>query len=130
MMAGFWPTPVAAQMMPEVAAGMNRTTKLVFSRTLTEVSWQNTTLVKGGLADEIRKHKAGSGTDMVILGSGTIVAQLAAERLIDHFQLVVNPIVIGAGRTLFDGVKDNLRFRQVGSRAFRNGNVLLSYEPL
>ena len=49
MMAAFWPTPMAAQMMPDVAAGMNRMAKLVFSRTLTEASWQNTTLMKGDL---------------------------------------------------------------------------------
>jgi dihydrofolate reductase len=130
MMAGFWPTPVAAQMMPEVAAGMNRAAKVVFSRTLTEASWQNTTLLKGGPADEMRRLKGGTGTDMVILGSGTLVAQLAADKLIDVFQLVVNPVVLGAGRTLFDGVQERLPLRQVESRAFRNGNVLLTYQPL
>lgn len=130
MMAAFWPTPMATQMMPDVAAGMNRMAKLVFSRTLTEASWQNTTLMKGDLLSEIRKRKAGAGTDMVILGSGTLVTQLAPERLIDVFQLVVNPVVLGAGRTLFEGAKDKIPLKQTTSRAFRNGNVLLTYEPL
>ena len=78
---------------------------------------------------EIRKLKNEPGQDMAILGSGSIVAQLAAAGLIDEFQIVVNPIVLGQGRTMFDGVAHALPMRLVKSRVFGNGNVLLCYEP-
>jgi dihydrofolate reductase len=130
MMAGFWPTPVAMEMMPAVAEGMNRMPKIVFSRALSEASWNNTNLVKGDLATEMRKLKQEPGPDMVILGSGSIVSQLAQEGLIDEYQIVVNPIVLGAGRTMFDGIKEKLRLKLTKSRAFNNGNVLLCYEPI
>jgi dihydrofolate reductase len=130
MMASFWPTPVAMEMMPAVAEGMNRMPKVVFSRTLSEASWNNTNLVKGDLATEMRKLKQEPGPDMVILGSGSIVSQLAQEGLIDEYQIVVNPIALGAGRTMFDGIKEKLRLKLTKSRAFNNGNVLLCYEPI
>jgi len=129
MMASFWPTPMAMQSMPEVAAGMNRMQKVVFSRTLAEATWQNTRLVKGDLAAETRKLKNESGPDMVIFGSGTIVAQLAQHGLIDGYQIIVNPVVLGRGRTLFEGGAKALKLRLSSSRAFRNGNVLLGYAP-
>src|SRR5262249_10954600 len=73
MMASFWPTPAAAQQMPDVAAGMNRMQKYVASRTLESVDWQNTTLLQGDLASAVKKLKAEAATDLVILGSGQIV---------------------------------------------------------
>jgi dihydrofolate reductase len=66
---------------------------------------------------------------MVILGSGSIVAPLAAEGLIDEYQLVVTPVALGKGRTLFEGVKKSLALKLARSRVFKNGNVLLYYEP-
>lgn len=130
MMASFWPTPAAAKQFPEVAEHMNSLPKVVFSRTLDSVSWQNTRLMKGKLADEVRKLKQESGKDMVIMGSGSIVSQLALENVIDEYQVVVCPIVVGAGRTMFDGLKDKLNLKLTKSRTFNNGNVLLSYEPI
>ena len=66
---------------------------------------------------------------MVIMGSGTIVSQLAQEGLIDEFQCVVNPIALGKGRTMFDGVKERLNLKRTTTRTFSNGNVVLCYEP-
>ena len=127
LMAGFWPTPLAIETMPDVATGMNAMPKVVFSRTLDKASWNNTTLVKGDIAAAMRKMKNQPGPDMAILGSGSIVAQLAQEGLIDDYQVVVNPVVLGKGRTMFDGAKLSLKL--TGTRAFGNGNVLLCYEP-
>jgi dihydrofolate reductase len=129
MMAGYWPTPMAAQNSPAVAERMNNLQKVVFSRTLDKASWKNTKLVKGDLATEVRKMKQESGEGLVIMGSGTIVSQLAQEGLIDEFQIVVCPIVIGSGRTLFDGVKEKLNLKLTKSRTFGNGNVYTCYEP-
>jgi dihydrofolate reductase len=127
-MAGFWPTPQAMEMMPEVAKAMNDMTKIVFSRSMKKAEWSNTKLMKGDLAAEVRKLKKGD-QDMVILGSGTIVSQLTQARLIDEYQLVVNPIILGKGRTMFEGVKDRLDLKPTNTRSFKNGNVVLSYEP-
>ena len=95
-----------------------------------KASWSNTRLVKSDLAAEIRKMKKEPGQDMVIFGSGSIVSQLAQDGLIDEYQIVVNPIVLGKGRTMFDGVKERLPLKQTKTRTFGNGNVLLCYEPV
>jgi dihydrofolate reductase len=129
LMASYWPTPMAAANDPVVAAGMNAMPKVVFSRTLKEASWSNTRLVTRDLTGEVRRMKQASGADMAILGSGSIVAQLAEAGLIDHYQLVVNPVALGSGRTLFEGVTRPLNFRLASSRVFRNGRVLLEYAP-
>jgi dihydrofolate reductase len=129
LMASFWPTPFAIESMPVVAKGMNSLPKVVFSKTLQEAPWNNTKLVKGDPATEIRKMKQETGQDMAIMGSGSIVSQLSQARLIDEYQIVVNPIILGAGRTMFEGVKDKLGLKLTRTRAFGNGNVLICYEP-
>ncbi len=129
LMASFWPTPQAMQSMPAVATGMNKMPKIVFSRTLDRVTWANTRLLKSDLAAEVRRMKNEPGPEMVILGSGSIVAQLAQEHLIDEFQVAVIPVVLGGGRTMFDGIKEKLPLKLTKSRAFANGNVVLNYEP-
>lgn len=129
IMVQYWPTPMAAKDNPVVAEGMNAASKFVFSRTLKEAAWKNTTLVKGDLAAEVRQLKQGSGPDMVILGSGSIVAQLAQEGLIDEFQIVVQPVVLGGGKTLFGGVKDALDLSLGKTRMFSSGKIFLRYTP-
>jgi dihydrofolate reductase len=129
LMASYWPTPIADQHNPIVAERMNKLHKVVFSRTLDKVTWSNTTLIKGDLASEVQKMKNEAGEGMAILGSGTIVSQLTQVGLVDEFQLVVNPIVLGKGRTLFDGLNSKIHLRLIKTRAFGNGNVLLCYEP-
>ena len=129
LMASYWPTPIALKNDPVVAEGMNKLPKVVFSRTLNEVTWSNTTLLKGDLASEVRKLKNQPGKDMAILGSGSLVSQLAQEGLIDEFQVMVNPVVLGSGRSMFAGVTRKLNLKLTKTRPFNNGNVLLSYEP-
>jgi dihydrofolate reductase len=129
MMASYWPTPMASSNDPIVAERMNASPKIVFSRTLHEASWSNTKLVKGDMATEIRNLKKESGKHMAILGSGSIVAQLAGEGLIDEYMVVVNPIVLGRGRTMFEGIKGRLNLKLTKTRTFGNGCVLLWYEP-
>lgn len=129
MMAGWWPTPEAIRSMPAVAATMNDMPKVVFSRTLATASWNNTTLVKGDLASEVRRMKQVPGPDMIIFGSGTVISQLAQERLIDHYQIVVVPIVLGQGKSMFGGIRNKQTLRLTSTRVFGNGNVLLCYQP-
>jgi dihydrofolate reductase len=129
MMESYWTTPLAMKNDPVVTAGMNDMDKIVFSRTLDTVSWKNTRLMKGDIAAEVRKLKKGPGTGMAILGSGSIVSQLAQEGLIDEFQVVVIPVVLGAGKTMFEGGKKRLAMKLTSSRVFGNGSVLLCYKP-
>ncbi len=129
LMASHWPTPAAIKNDPIVAEGMNSMPKVVFSKTLDRVSWANTKLIKGDLVSEMRKMKQETERGMAILGSGSIVAQLAPEGLIDEYQLVVNPVVLGTGRTMFEGIKEKLNLKLTQTRAFKNGKVLLCYEP-
>jgi dihydrofolate reductase len=129
MMVSYWPTPAALQNDRVVAEQMNALPKVVFSRKVKNLSWNNTRLVQGDLPGEIRRMKKDSGEQIVVLGSGTIVSQLAQARLIDEYQLVVNPIVLGKGRTLFDGLSEKIKLRLTKTRAFGNGNLLTCYAP-
>jgi len=134
LMIQYWPTPMAAQHDAAVADRMNALPKVVFSTTLNDVSWSNTKLVKDEMAAEVRKMKEESGDGMTILGSGTLVAQLADKGLIDEYHIVVNPVALGKGRTMFEGVykkdnQDKLFVKPTKSRTFGNGCVYLVYEP-
>jgi len=129
MMIRYWPTPMAKQQNPVVAEGMNSSPKIVFSRTLKEATWQNTKLIKSDLAGEIHKLKQQEGTGMCILGSGTIVTQLAEARLIDELQIVVSPILLGKGKTPFETLQQRLPLKLLKTRAFKNGNVIHYYGP-
>jgi dihydrofolate reductase len=128
LMLRYWPTPAAKKNDPEVAEAMNTLEKIVFSRSLKRVDWNKTRLVQGDLIPEVRELKKGSGKDLVVLGSGSIVAQLAAQGLIDAYQVLVNPVVLGKGRTMFEGVQHPLALKLTQTRTFKNGKVFLCYE--
>ena len=127
MMASFWPTPQAKQAMPAVAASMNRMRKNVFSRSLDAVEWENSRLIKGDLVTEVRKLKATAGPSLLIMGSGEIISQLTQAGLIDEYQIVTVPIVLGRGRSLFEGVTTRPRLKLTKTRSFQNGNVVAWY---
>jgi dihydrofolate reductase len=129
LMAGYWPTPEAVGNDPLVAGRMNALPKVVFSRTLNKVEWNNTRLVKDDIEAEIGKMKQLPGRDMALFGSGSILSQLARHGLIDEYRIMVNPLVLGAGTPLFKGIEVSLGLKLLAARAFRNGNVLLRYEP-
>ena len=130
MMKSFWPTPDAIREDPGMAKVMNESRKIVVSKTLERVeegpNWKNVELRRDLDLDAIRKLKA--ETDVVILGSGTIVRQLANHGLIDSYQLVLVPIVLGSGKPLFEDVKQTA-FAQDDARTFRNGVVVLTMRP-
>jgi len=128
LMASFWPTPAAEKIAPEVAEGMNKAPKVVFSRSMEKAEWNNTRVIKGDLAEEIRKLKEAPGDGLVLMGSGSIISQIALAGVVDEYQMIVNPLALGKGRTMFDGIKDTLNLKLASTRAFKNGNVLLSYK--
>lgn len=128
MMAGFWPTEMAAQMFPDVAKGMNAAKKIVFSNSMKKANWQNTTVIGGNIVNAVRKLKEASGDDLTILGSGSIVATLADACLIDTFGIMIDPVALPQGTAIFNGITKKLDLKLTNSRAFKSGVVLLTYE--
>jgi dihydrofolate reductase len=130
MMAGYWPTPAAIKNDPIVAEGMNKAEKIVFSRTLDKAVWINTRLVKGDIIEEMKKMKHMPGKGMTLLGSGTILTQFADQGLIDEYQIMVDPVVLGDGTPIMKGIGQKLDLKLTGARTFKSGVVLLTYQPL
>ena len=129
-MAAFWPTPMAMQQMPAVAKGMNNAEKIVFSRTLKTADWENTNIISGDLIKEVDRLKKVPGKDMCLLGSGSILTQLADAGLIDEYQFMVDPVALGSGTPAFKGLKKKLDLKLVSTRKFSSGVLLLNYQPL
>jgi dihydrofolate reductase len=128
MMASFWPSPDAMKFNPKMAEGMNNADKIVFSRTLKKANWKNTKLVNGDMIEETKKLKKTSSKNLAIMGSGSIITQLAEHNLIDQYQLMVDPVVIGNGTPIFNNIKGKLDLKLVDSKIFKSGVVLLTYE--
>ena len=128
LMRSYWPTPAAMKSSPVVAQRMNAARKVVFSKTLKSPGWDNTRVISTNIADEVRKMKAAPDEGMAILGSGSIVAQLTEERLIDEYQFVVTPFVLGSGKSMFAGISRTLALEHMSTRTFKNGNVVITYQ--
>ena len=129
LMASYWPTPIAATNDPTVAEGMNSADKIVFSRTLKKAEWSNTRLVKDNIVETIRTMKQMPGKDMTLLGSGSIVSQFADQGLIDEYQIMVDPVVLGDGTPIFKNIRQKLDLKLTKTTTFKSGVVLLSYLP-
>jgi dihydrofolate reductase len=129
LMAGFWPSAVATQDDPLTAEAMNRLPKIVFSSTLTKVTWENTRLVKENMVGEIRRLKEEPGKDLFVFGSSNLSVTLIQYGLIDEFRILLNPVVLGRGTTLFTGIQKSLKLRLLRTQTFGNGNILLVYRP-
>jgi dihydrofolate reductase len=127
LMVSYWPTEFAIKNDPVVAEGMNKAEKFVFSRTLDKVEWNNTRLIKENIVDEIKKMKWLSKKNMTILGSGSIVHLFAENGLIDEYQFMVDPVILGSGTPLFEGVRNSFNLKLTGTRTFKSGVVLLNY---
>jgi len=126
-----WPKVAKDKKAPKEARAtgkeLNKMKKLVFSKTLREVTWENSQLIQGELHEEVRKSKQGDGPDMVIFGSGTIIQQLTDEGLIDEYIFVVTPVILGAGKSFFRDVK-KLNLKLLRTKDFDSGNIMLHYE--
>ncbi|WP_298712358.1 dihydrofolate reductase family protein [Chitinophaga sp.] len=125
LMAGYWPG--ATDNNPEVTRQMNELPKYVFSNSLQSVSWNNAHLVKEPMESFVRKLKEEDGNDIVLLGSGTIVSQLTALRLIDEYRIFTVPVLLGGGIPAFPPGFGRTGLELVSSREFSEGNVLNTY---
>ena len=129
LMASYWPTPAAMTDDPIVAGIMNRVPKIVFSRTLERAEWNNTRLVKDHIAEEITMLKQQPGNDLALFGSANLLSTLMQMDLVDEHRIMVNPVVLGAGTPLFQGIRDKLNLKLLKVKTFRSGNILLHYQP-
>ncbi len=130
MMASWWPTPMAAEAFPVVAKGMNSAEKIVFSNTIEEPKWNNTTVMNGDIAGKIRQMKQQPGPDMTILGSGSIGSLFLSEGLIDEVQLMIDPVVLSSGTAVFNNIKHSLNLEFTDHKVFKSGTILLFYKPV
>jgi dihydrofolate reductase len=109
---------------------MNSIPKIVFSNTLDNADWENTTLVKGNLADTLSELKRQPGRDLAVFGSSNFTVSLLEQGLVDELRVMVNPILLGAGKSLFAGLKDRVPVKLQTTTTFSSGNVLLTYRPV
>jgi dihydrofolate reductase len=130
LMASYWPSMEGSLDDPIVAGFMNKTPKVVFSKSLQQAEWQNTRLVRDDMATEIIRLKQLPGKDMIIFGSGKITSTLANAGLIDEYRIIICPVILGGGTPMFAGVNNRPKLDLISTRKFDNGNVLLTYRPL
>jgi dihydrofolate reductase len=129
-MASYWPTPAALEFDPVIAERMNNIHKVVFSKSLTEATWQNSTLTREDIGTAVPKLKEESGGGaLAIFGSPTLTVSLLEAGLVDELRVMVMPILLGAGKSLFTGLRDRVHVKLGPTIVFSSGNVLLTYQP-
>jgi dihydrofolate reductase len=128
-MASYWPTDFAKANDPAITVRMNDMAKLVFSRRLEVAEWSNTKLMKGEASEHIPTLKAAPGRDLLVLGSPHLTANLIEAGLLDEVRLMINPIALGRGHSLFEDSKDRVPLQLDNVRQFKSGNILLTYRP-
>ena len=129
LMASYWPTEAAKRDDPVIASLMNSLPKIVFSKTLQKVEWENTRLVKDNFTKVVSELKKEEGKDAAIFGSSDLAVTLMEQGLIDEYRIMVNPIVLGDGKPLFKGIKEKVDLKLIKTKVFKSGNVLLYYAP-
>jgi dihydrofolate reductase len=124
--AAFWPT---ADANDPFTARMNNTPKYVVSTTLDTVEWQNSTLIKGNVAEELTRLKQQPGKNIGITGSATLVRSLLRDNLLDELVLLIHPLVVGSGKRLFAERGDPVALKLVETKTTATGVVILTYQP-
>jgi dihydrofolate reductase len=123
-MAAYWPSAPRE----EIADKMNTLPKVVVSRRLQKVEWNNSTLIGGNIAEEITKLKEKPGKDIVILGSAMLAASLLQEGLIDEYRVIVVPILLSRGHSLFPNIKQKIDLKLQKTKMLRSGVAVLYYQ--
>ena len=112
----------------EFADKFNSMPKYVVSSTLEDPEWNNSTVLKGDLAEEVAKLKEQDG-EIVVHGSAMLAQALLEEDLVDELRLMVYPVVLGTGKRLFGETSDKKPLRLVDSKVVGDGVTILTYEP-
>lgn len=131
--AGAWTyvpdNPNASEGEKAYARKLNAMRKIVFSRTLESVEWNNSTLIKEIVPADIEQLKNEPGRDMLIYGSASLVRALTNLGLIDEYQILVHPVILGGGKPLFQDIKDRVRLKLVQTKTHPSGVAVLYYQP-
>jgi dihydrofolate reductase len=127
LMAAYWPTAPGGY--PGVKEQMNGTPKLVFSKTLRRVDWQNSRLATGSAADEVEGLKQVPGDGLLWVGGSDLAASFLEQGLIDEVRIIVMPVLLGAGKTVLGGIQKRHPLKLLWTKSFQSGNVVLAYEP-
>jgi dihydrofolate reductase len=128
-MAAYWPTAPAHANDPEITSRMNSMPKLVFSNTLEDATWSGSSIVSGEATDQVPLIKNGDGGLILVIGSAHLTAALARAGVLDELRIMVSPIVLGQGHSLFEDLKDRVSLTLLRVRQFDSGNILLTYKP-
>ncbi|MDR3577740.1 MAG: dihydrofolate reductase family protein [Anaerolineaceae bacterium] len=130
IMSAAWPTmdeqPSATKTDKEYAQIWREKPKIVFSKTLTQVSW-NAQLVRDNIAEEVNKLKEIPGGDMIVAGAG-LAASFMQLDLIDEYRLYLCPVILGSGKPMFPALHDKISLQLVETHQFSHGVVLLRYQ--
>ena len=135
LMESYWPSvvknPTGIKPTDEFAVLIDNISKIVFSRTLKNVDWKNTTLKKEVIKEEVLELKQSRNgvSKNILVGSPSLIVALAQLGLVDEFQLAVQPIVLGSGLPLFKNIKDRIDLKLLKTKTFGCGAVTLYYEP-
>jgi dihydrofolate reductase len=120
--------PKAARDDVEISRWMDEVTKVVFSRTLREVTWKNARLAQGSAVEEVAALKRAPGKDIMIQNSTRLTRSLLEAGLVDELNITVAPVVVGEGRALFAGLKQRIDLRPADLTRFDNGTIYVRYE--
>ena len=123
-------TPGSSKGEIEFAHWISQATKIVFSKTLSQGEWTNSSVVKGNIAEEIKKLKQQEGKDLVLFGGASLAQTFVERDLIDEYRLVVHPVLLGQGKSLFKENKNKLALKLIKARTFQAGAVVLSYQRM
>src|SRR5687768_17359440 len=133
LMECYWPSvaknPTGNKPLDEFAVLIDNISKIVFSRTLKNVEWKNTTLKREVIKEEILELKLQAGKNIVVGSPGLILA-LTQLNLIDEYQLAVHPIILGSGLPLFKNIRDRIDLKLLKTKTFGCGAIALYYEPI
>jgi dihydrofolate reductase len=129
MFKSFWPTPQAQQVAPDVANFINETHKVVVSHHDFDPGWNNVTVISRDVAESIQKLKQQPGGTIMMFGSNNLCVSLMQAGLVDVFQILVNPVALGSGTPLFQGLPHKAELTLTNSRQFKSGVMMLTYEP-
>lgn len=131
LMESYWPTvlnkPNAGKHALEHARWVESVPKIVFSKTLAEVTWNNTRLIKDNIVEEVNRLKQQPGKDLVIFGSPGLAATLMNLGLIDEYKLTVHPVILGSGISVFTNNTAKSTLKLLDSKTLESGVVTLHY---
>ena len=132
MMEYYWPSvlknPDSPANQMEYAQWVDKKLKVVVSRSLDSVTWNNTKLITENLAEEINRLKKGLNGDLLLIGSAQLTHSLLKLGLIDEFRINLNPVLIGNGIPLFKDVKEGTKIKLVTATKLNSGVVVMHYE--